>query len=257
MTTILITGANRGIGRGIADIFLSRPNTTLIALVRDTSDETTKSLKPLSEGSAVVVLPYDASDNTSAQTAIEVLQTQHHITSLDIVIANAGIQTWQGPSIETPPEAMMSHFQINTIAPLQLFKATLPLLQHRTSSSSKTSSPSPPKFFTISSSVGSTELIPQRHHLRVLPYATSKAAVNHVMHKLHSEHPEIVIELLAPGYVATNLSRGLKLEGSTVNQTGMVPIEDSTAGLVKQIDMANLENTKGALTTWKGEVVPW
>ena len=248
MTTILITGANRGIGRGIADIFLSRPNTTLVALVRDPSDETTTSLKPLSKDTKVIVLPYNANDDHSAQAAVSSLHTEHNITALDIVIVNAGGMSWQGPSIEASPETMLSHFHINTIGPLQLFKATLPLLQ--------ASKNQPTKFFTISSGVGSTELVPKRKHLNVLPYGASKAAVNHVMRKLHTDHPDIVVELLAPGHVATDLTRSLRVEGQVI-PAAAVSLKDSVKGLVRQIDMANLETTNGGFKTWKGEVVPW
>lgn len=166
MTTYLITGCNRGIGRGLANIILSRPNHTLIALVRNPDDETVLSLKGTAEGTKVIVRKYDASDYAAAEKAVESLKAEG-ISNLDIVVANAGAINWRGPSLEAPPEEIHHALDINTIAPILLFKATLPLLKQSEN----------PKFFAISSAIGSIELIPKHINTTVLPYGMSKAAM--------------------------------------------------------------------------------
>ena len=46
-TTYLISGGNRGIGKGFVGALLTRPNTTVIALVRNSAHETSQSLTML------------------------------------------------------------------------------------------------------------------------------------------------------------------------------------------------------------------
>jgi norsolorinic acid ketoreductase len=184
-TTYLISGANRGIGRGLAEIFLSRPDTTVVALVRDPSSETSQSLAAFKAGenSKAVVVQYDASLADSATSVINILQAKYSITTLDIVIANSGFIGWRGPSITATTAEYISHFITNTIGPILLLQATLPLLKKSTSS---------PKFFAISSAIGSTALIPKMQHVAVVPYGMSKAALNHAMLRLSVEHPDVI-----------------------------------------------------------------
>lgn len=98
------------------------------------------------------------------------------------MIANAGISTSFKPLAETPVDLVLEHLQVNTLAPLALFQATLPLLKKA----------SGPKFVVISSGVGSNGLI-STYAVPFGGYSTSKAAVNHVTAKLAAENPEIVI----------------------------------------------------------------
>jgi NAD(P)-dependent dehydrogenase (short-subunit alcohol dehydrogenase family) len=110
--TVLITGANRGnfetqkvsasdsntnlftgIGRGLLAVYLSRPDTTAIAAVRDTTSATTLSLKdlPHGSGSKLIIVKIDNVSLTDAGEAVNQLKAESGITSLDVVIANAGI----------------------------------------------------------------------------------------------------------------------------------------------------------------------
>ena len=250
MSIYLITGANRGIGRGVADIILSRPNNTLVALVRDPEDATAKSLKGTAEGTKVIMHKYEASDYNAASTAIKVLEADHHIASLDIVIANAGSIDWRGPSSEAPPDEIIKAMNINTIAPILLFNATLPLLKHSQN----------PKFFAISSAIGSIEMVPKLMHASVLPYGMSKAAMNHAFRKFAFEHPDIDVEMLTPGPVATDLMRKFRPPGGIEEMKkrfpSLVDYEDSVKGLMKCIDKASKETT-GSFRNYAGETVPW
>ena len=144
-TTYVITGANRAVGRGIADIILTRPNITLFALVRNPSHGTSQSLVSASQEKGAdckaVLIKYDASDPTSAELAMEEIKSVHGLTSLDVVIANAGFVAYAGPSVKASPSDYIDHFTANTLGPLTLFGATAPLLQRSSDVASIASEP--------------------------------------------------------------------------------------------------------------------
>lgn len=77
---------------------------------------------------------------------------------------------------------LLTHYHINTLAPLALFQATFPLLEKSAE----------PTFAVVSSNAGSTSLIPEIT-VSVGGYSQSKAAVNHIFAKLASEHPNFNI----------------------------------------------------------------
>lgn len=258
MTNYLVTGANRGIGRGLADIILSRPNNTLIALVRDPEDDTAKSLSSNEKGAngtKVLIFKYEASDHGAAETIVKSLQQNHGITYLDVVVANAGYMDWRGPTATVTPEAIHKHLDVNTIAPILLFSTCLPLLKQ---------SQKEPKFFAISSAIGSIEWIPKLHHAQVAAYGMSKAAMNWAFVKLNLENPEIDVEMLTPGPVRTGLMRPFmrnmtkeQMEEAAKRIPNMVDYNDSVNGLMKCIDNASKKTTGGGFRQWDGSAVPW
>ncbi|EXJ81509.1 hypothetical protein A1O1_07573 [Capronia coronata CBS 617.96] len=267
-TRYLITGANRGIGRGLTNLILARPNTTVLALVRDPDDETSKSLASVPRGSnsILIVLPYDAKDpNDAAATAITTAQRDHGITHLDVVIANAGMLGWYGPAVDTSPEAIHEHITVNTVGPLLLFKACLPLLQRASSSPEEKGAvedKGPAKFIAISSALGSTTLIPQFRPSKTLAYGLSKAALNHTCRKFSVDYPDLVIEMLTPGPVRTDLTREFTavfdkaLKANPKLADRFADIDNVVKGLLECIDSASKE-TSGGFRDWKGEVIPW
>ncbi|KAK0111558.1 hypothetical protein ONS95_001908 [Cadophora gregata] len=115
-TTVLITGANRGIGKGLLEIYLARPSHTVIAAVRDPS--TAKSLDSLPKGkdSTLIIVKIDSSSETDPASAISTLKTQHSITNLDIVIANAGISSAPPTPVSSVSiSQIQTHWQINVL----------------------------------------------------------------------------------------------------------------------------------------------
>ncbi|KAJ4527636.1 hypothetical protein HRR83_000389 [Exophiala dermatitidis] len=268
-TTYLITGANRGIGRGLAEHILARPNTTLIALVRNPEDESVKSLRSAAAETTakLIVLPYEATDHHAAEKAVALAQRDHGITRLDVVIANAGVLSWRGPTIDTPPGEILKHVTVNTIGPLRLFRACLPLMQRggktdiEERGGHEEGEPSA-KFIAISSVIGSTERLPQFHAAQTLPYGLSKAALNHTTRKLSVDHPDLIIELFTPGPVSTDLMRDFSsvlqaaLKANPQLADRFMPLDKVTEGLLALIDTATKE-TSGGFRDWKGEVIPW
>ena len=93
-----------GIGKGLIAKYLGRPNHTVVAAVRDPYHSSSKSLSDLAVGdnSSLIVIPFDSSSEKSINEAINTLKVQYSITSLSIVIANAGMVEFYGTVLQTP-----------------------------------------------------------------------------------------------------------------------------------------------------------
>jgi norsolorinic acid ketoreductase len=151
---------------------------------------------PHGTGSKIILVQLDSASETDALDAVKIIQSPpHNVTQLDVVIANAGISNYFGKARVTPVSEMLSHFKINTVAPLLLFQATAPLLD-----ASKN-----PRFVVMSSGAGS---ISGQDKLKVenTAYGCSKAGANFVTRKIHMENPGIVAFPINPGWLQTDVS---------------------------------------------------
>lgn len=125
----LITGASRGLGRTLAH-FLAAQGTDLVLTARGARalEETAQELAVY--GRRVVSLPGDVADAGHRQ---RLAQAAADLDGLDLLLNNASIL---GPAplpalADTPLEALEQVLEVNTLAPLGLVQATLPLLLHR------------------------------------------------------------------------------------------------------------------------------
>lgn len=120
-TVVLISGANRGLGKGLLARYLALPNHTVIAANRNPDHPTSKELSKLltAEGSKLVVVKIDARVWNDAFGAVKTLEG-HGIDHIDIVIANAGVSyTW--PSVaEVKEEDLKAHFEANAYGVVSL-----------------------------------------------------------------------------------------------------------------------------------------
>lgn len=249
-TTVLITGSKSGIGKGLLETYASRPSTLAIAAIRDGPDsEAAKALTslPVGPGSKIVVAKYNASSKTAAVELVQDLKSTHKVSSLEVVVANAGILKHWGPAKEASAETLTEHFEVNTLAPILLYQATSELLN---------ASKQTPKFFFISSSIGSNAL--QDHYpLPVIAYGMSKSAVNWAASRIHREEDRIVIVAMQPGWVQTNMGN------SAATQAGMSPddvpvkLEDSVKGLIGVFDKADKATHSGKFYDQNDAPVPW
>ncbi|KAJ3032341.1 hypothetical protein HDV00_007613 [Rhizophlyctis rosea] len=217
--TILITGANRGIGLGLATQFLSTlPTATIFALARDPNAE---SLHQLAQQypSRVHAVECDVSSPESTQTAGQKVKDLSP-TGLDIVIANAGINL-PGAIATIPSDTFLQVLKVNTLGPLHTFQAFWPLLKLRETK----------KYFVISSGVGSSESAINRRFNGAAAYGTSKAAVNYFVRCVEAEHGEegVVSMALCPGWVQTDMGNAYAKNGAKATFT----LEESVVPLVK------------------------
>jgi NAD(P)-dependent dehydrogenase (short-subunit alcohol dehydrogenase family) len=109
--TILITGANRGIGRALVEEALKRGVKRVYAGTRSPLQHPDKQVTPLTL------------DVTSAE---QIERAVSEIDSLDILINNAGIAMYDDL---TKPDVIEQHLAVNLFGPLNVTRAFLPLLK--------------------------------------------------------------------------------------------------------------------------------
>jgi norsolorinic acid ketoreductase len=178
-----------GIGNGLLKSYLSRPNTTVIASLRDPATQL-KAIQalPVASGTKLIAVKIDSTSATDAKVAVENLKKDHGITKLDVVIANAGLgHSWK-KVLDTSIESVREYNESNVIGPLLLFQAVYPLLA---------AAPAP-KFFTMATGVSSFALM-EHYPLPSAGYGASKASSNYITRKIHFEHPNITSICLFPG----------------------------------------------------------
>ena len=190
--TVIITGATRGIGKGIAELFaLHGAN---IAFTYRSSDEKAKALeKELSvNGCKAKGYKSDASDfNAAQQLADDVLK---EFGSIDVLVNNAGI-TKDGLLMRMSEEDFDRVMNINMKSVFNMTKAVLrPMLKQRKGS-----------IINMSSVVGVKGNAGQAN------YSASKAAINGFTKSTALElgSRNIRCNSIAPGFIETEMTESL------------------------------------------------
>ncbi|KAG7150317.1 Norsolorinic acid ketoreductase nor1 like protein [Verticillium longisporum] len=252
-TTFLVTGANRGLGKGFTAKLLERPGVTVIAAARNPASASSLEQLPKGEGSRLITVKIDSASDTDAAAAVEQLQSKHGITSLDVVIANAGIAKSGTSVANTTPELLREHINVNAVGPLTLFQATRPLLQ-----ASKTGNPVFLPISTIIGSLGSQETLESFGLPPALsPYGASKSTLNWLIKRVHFEEPWLTSFVVHPGLVLTDMGSGAFGPGVDPKAFGAIDVETSINGLEKLLNSATRESSSGKFFQYDGAPLPW
>ncbi|GAW14936.1 hypothetical protein ANO14919_043420 [Xylariales sp. No.14919] len=246
-TNVLITGANRGLGRGLVEAYLAKPHHIVIAATRDPGNDTSKALAEIAtkgEGSRLIVVKIDVVVESDAATAVEQLTAREGIQHLDIVIANAGV-AYKWPSVaEVKAEDVLAHFKPNVIGIIYLYQATRQLLLKAAD----------PKWVTIGSSAGMIEYRGQAP-IPNAAYGPTKAAAHWITKRINAEEETFVAFVIHPGWAQTDMGNlGASLVGI---EQAPVTIKESVSGMVSIIDKANKQETAGKLWEYTGEQLTW
>ncbi|KAK5044869.1 hypothetical protein LTR84_010407 [Exophiala bonariae] len=246
-TTYLITGASRGLGRGFVAAYLAQPDSTVIAAVRDPTSSSSKSLGELPKGanSSLIVVKLDSDVETDPADAVKQLKAEHNITSLDIVIANAGIMKAYPTVQEAKVESFYEHYRTNVVGVVLLFQAISPLLKASTKSG---------KFIVMGSVAGSITLA-EKSPVPNTVYGASKAALNFITNRIHVENEEIVAVSVHPGFVQT--PGGNSAAESFGMEKADITLDESIGPMLKLIAEATRESAGGKFKLYDGSDLPW
>jgi NAD(P)-dependent dehydrogenase (short-subunit alcohol dehydrogenase family) len=237
LSTILITGANRGLGLEFTRQYAD-DEWKVIACCRS-PDEADELKSIAADNPEVVIEKLDVADHA----AIDVLGKKYEGVPIDLLLNNAGII---GPipiadNIERQYFGSMEYavwedvLRVNTFGPVKMAEV---FLENVAASEQK-------KIVTISSTVGSiTEMA-----IPGLAYASSKTALNRVMTIIAGQVKErgIIIAMYCPGYVKTRMD---------AFGYAMVEIPDSIAALRPMIADLTIEQT-GSYTGHDGRTIGW
>mmetsp|Transcript_17084 Transcript_17084/g.42679 ORF Transcript_17084/g.42679 Transcript_17084/m.42679 type:complete len:286 (+) Transcript_17084:80-937(+) len=200
---VLITGGSRGIGLMIAKNFVQAgANVLLTSRSEDACREAAESIQPV---------PHFVASNVSNRAGCEALAehaSKVFDNKLDVLINNAGA-SWGEPIDRKSGRANWGFdkvLDLNVKGVFYLTRACLPMLE-------KGATPeNPSRIINVGSVVG---MVPQAAPTHA--YDVSKAAVHQLTKKLASDLAprSITVNALAPGFVATRMSKGLGTWGAT------------------------------------------
>ncbi|ETE61371.1 hypothetical protein L345_12882, partial [Ophiophagus hannah] len=206
---VLVTGSDRGIGLGLVKRFLELPSPPkwVFATTLDLEGKETKEVKELAcNHPNLVLLQLDVTKPESIQAALKEVEKCVGESGLTLLINNAGIGLFNDLETENAKD-MMTVYSINTIGPLLMSQAFLPLLKKAAwRSPCQELSSSQAAIINISSSAGSMEVMLLWDKWEVIGYRCSKAALNMLTKCQSLEYPPygILSVCIHPGWVRTN-----------------------------------------------------
>lgn len=217
---IVITGANRGIGLALTQLYISKGH-SVFATCRTASSA-------LKNSGATIIDNIDVSNASSLQTLKSALNGK----AIHLLINNAGILECETLN-HMNEAAINAQLSTNAVAPLMVTHALLPQL------------PDDAKIALITSRMGS---IADNSSGGYYGYRMSKAALNAAGKSLAIDlKPRgIPVAILHPGFVQTDMVGG----------AGDISADTAAERLAARIDELNLKNS-GTFWHSSGEVLPW
>lgn len=230
MRTVLITGANRGLGKGFCKHYL-KSDYTVIACYRSTSNNQ-ELLRLLEEyGEQLILVELDVTNTDQ----IKKIAQEWSDKPIDILINNAGIYSVEGNDYKISETPWLKIYATNTVAPYLMahaFKNSIALSKEK-------------KIINITSYMASIELNTSGGEA---PYRASKAALNAVTKELAIElqAKKIIVVAVSPGWVQTDMG-GTKAP---------LTVAASVDHITRAIESLSLKNS-GAFLEHTGEKLAW
>ncbi len=196
MKIAVVSGANRGIGLGIAK-GLSQADFKVLMVGRDQQKIKQAAADLTGQGLQVEPFVVDIAFDDQVKQLAQQLDSQYD--HLDVLVNNAGVIIGSGDDGEPPairnvqPETVLQTININTVGALRMTQALMPLLERS----------SAPRIVNISSGMGSLNEMEGGHPA----YRISKAGLNAVTRITAQEtrHPTLKVNSLCPGWVRTDM----------------------------------------------------
>ena len=228
MKNVLITGGNRGIGRGLVEVFAQNHNVFFTSRNKEKGDSVLSDIK----GDNIDFVIMDVADNQSVQNGIDSLRKK--TDSIDILINNAGILIpglkFKIDALDTDDDSILKTFNINTLGVLRVCKHVVPMM------------PTSSRILNISSGMGQMEGMSTGS----LAYRLSKSALNTLTIVLSQEieSKNISVNAICPGWVQTDMG----------GMEATLSIKESAKSILKFSLSSNFPTGKFLR---HGEELPW
>jgi NAD(P)-dependent dehydrogenase (short-subunit alcohol dehydrogenase family) len=227
MTTTLITGANKGLGREVARRLLAEGHDVWVA-ARDPERG-----REAAEALGARFVALDVTDDASVAAAVEL------VGALDVLVNNAGISGGFIPFPEVTAGDVERVLATNVLGVVRVTQAFLPLLERSER----------PVIVNVSSGMGSLAVTTDPNRLEStlvgLAYPASKSAVNMLTSQYAKALPRMRVNAVDPGYTATDLN------GHRGSQT----VEEGAEAIVRMA-LVEPSGPTGAFMDRQGPV-PW
>ena len=192
MTITLITGANKGLGFESARRLIDLGHTVYVG-ARDAEKGAAAA-----ESLGAIFVQLDVTDDASVDAAAAtILAAEGH---LDVLVNNAGITGPQDAPADVTADSVRETYEVNVFGTVRVTHAMLPLLQASES----------PVIVNVSSGLGSFAVTADPTRLEstfaVIAYGSSKAAVSALTTQYARAFPELRVNVVDPGYTATDLN---------------------------------------------------
>ena len=197
----LVTGAGKGIGKGIALAFAKAgANVALVARTKDDLEAVANEVRAM--GRNAVAVPADVTEIDGLEDVVG--QTVHSLGGLDILVNNAGGVEQLGTYTDTTVAILEGAFRFNVSAPFELGRHALPHMLARGGGA----------IVNIGSMSG------MQNERGFLPYSLAKSALAKLTQLAAIElAPKIRVNAILPGCVETEPLRGFMEAMPDVRET--------------------------------------
>lgn len=234
MRSIVITGANRGLGLALTAEFVTRTS-QVFAVCRPGSDQAAlRSLTEHTDGQ-ITICELDVREHTQMPGLVETIRQQAR--GIDLLINNAGILTDHETILSVRPEDLLENYRVNTVAPVMLTRYLLPLLKNGQH----------PAIVNIASSFASiankSAAMPSRYS-----YAMSKAALNMFTKTLANElaPASVTVVSIHPGWTRTGIG----------GPDARFRPEEAARAVAHTVERLTPVQS-GDFFAWDGKAIPW
>jgi NAD(P)-dependent dehydrogenase (short-subunit alcohol dehydrogenase family) len=242
MTTTIVTGATRGIGREVARRLVEAGQTVYLG-ARDPRAGT-----EVAASIGATPIQLDATNADSIASAVERIRDE--VGALDVLVNNAGIAGEQRPPGEATLADLRNVFETNVFGAAAVIDAFTPLLEASAT----------PVVVNVSSAVGSLTLnTAPDSRWTMLAYPMSKAALNMLTIQYARAFPRWRVNSATPGLTATEFT-GPREGRPTIEQLRTAGMQINTveqgAEIIVQLALIKPDGPTGTFVGNDGSV-PW
>ncbi|KAH8314990.1 hypothetical protein KR074_012491 [Drosophila pseudoananassae] len=247
MNSILITGCNRGLGLGLVKALVGLPQPPQHLFTTCRNREVAKELEELAKNhSNIHILEIDLRNFDAYDKLVSDIEGVTKDKGLNVLFNNAGVAPKSTRITATRSQDLIETLQTNTVVPVMLAKACLPLLKKAAKvNDSQPMGVNRAAIINMSSILGS---IQGNTDGAKYAYRTSKSALNAATKSLSIDlYPQrIMCVSLHPGWVRTDMG----------GSNAPLDVNTSTDRIVKTLlELGEPQN--GSFINYDGSPLPW